>query len=152
MVKLPVTVKDLLAGSIALKVCSNVARSGALAQAICALDTTKIGGKFSFTYDRPFSSADKGDHGVIISTSKGWIALSTSADVLGISSSWSGTELFLTWEFQEQFKDVVMTGLPSIAMAKLLDISIQDEAQAMFMWKSIQNAVDEGIRSLTENE
>jgi hypothetical protein len=149
MLKGPIVQKEVLAGSTALKVCASVAKSGALAQSICALDNSKIGTKFSFVYDKPFK---KGETGIIIATSRGWIALSMQEEILGVSTNWSGTDLFLNEEFIDQFKDVIMVGLPSITMAKLMDLSTEDAPKAIRIWKSIAIAVHEGITAFTEIE
>jgi hypothetical protein len=128
-------------------VCASVQKSGALARALCALDQSKIGAKMAFTYSQQFKrGADL--TGIILPTMIGWMAIDQSGNVLGVSTKWSGTELYNDDEFNEQLRRVLLAGLPGVTFAKLLDVAVRDNAKATALWMNLRGAINDGLDAL----
>lgn len=128
-------------------VCGSVAKSGALAKALCALDHSKIGMKLAFTYSQTFQRGPV-PTGILVPTIIGWLAIDLVGNVLGVATKWSDTELYNNDEFLDQFKRVLLAGLPAITYAKLLDMAVSDNAKATKYWQNIRASVEEGLDAL----
>ena len=132
-------------------VCSSIAKSGALAKALCSLDQSKIGQKFAFAYTH---SLNRGPDltGILLATMKGWIAIDQKGNVLGVDRRWSGTDLYNNDDFHEQLRRVILAGLPAMTFGKLLDMACTDNAKATALWTNLRKTIDEGLDAMRPDD
>lgn len=128
-------------------VCATVAKSGALAKALCALDQNKVGQKFAFSYSHALRQGSDLT-GIVMATMKGWIAIDLKGNVLGVDRRWSSTELYNNDEFHEQIRRVFLAGLPANTYGKLLDLAISENEKATIFWNNMRATIDEGLAAM----